>query len=437
MRYAQLLLVLLLACPGAFGQTLQDLIAEDQLRLRSWLEPTADIVVGQEVRLVIEISTRRWFAGGTAIHPAEVRNLLILRRNQFATNLSRREEGTTWVVQQWQLELYPQTEGEFRVPGIGLELAVNTAESGIVRGRLETQPLTFTAIVPQLLRAADSWLATPSLEVSQSFDRELSGLQPGDALERTITLRATHVTSMMLPEPAIEELHGLAAYADNPKLQDRSNRGEATAERIERITYVVEESGQFRLPEQIFHYWDTSLQQAATANLAAVEIDAGQGAADGTVGTTPIEIRIELKWLLAPLVLIPAILLYRRRGRPEKTPARLLKQANRALRRGQAERAASLLYDWLNIKQPGTAWLSLRQSALAGSDPDLAEEIEGLLATVYGSTGGDRPLGKTGLGGLSPPAESRGIWRRLWGRQVQLELNPGSSAVERRESGSR
>ena len=103
MRRCLLPLLLLLCSSAVIGQTLQGLMDDDQLRLRSWLQPKEGIVVGQELQLIIEISTRRWFAGGTAIHPPEVNNLVILRRNQFATNLSRREEGATWVVQQWQL----------------------------------------------------------------------------------------------------------------------------------------------------------------------------------------------------------------------------------------------------------------------------------------------------------------------------------------------
>ena len=231
MRQRYLVLVLLCWCSAIHASSLQELMAGDQLRLRSWLAPATNIVVGQEVQLVIEISTRRWFAGGTQINYPEVKNLVILRRNQFATNLSRREEGSTWVVQQWHLELYPQVEGEYSLPALVLELAVNDASAGIVRGTLTTTALAFAATVPELLKSVDAWLATPRLDVSQEFDRELEALRPGDAFEQVITLRATNVTAMMLPTPRIPQLPGLSAYADNPQLQDRSNRGEATAAR--------------------------------------------------------------------------------------------------------------------------------------------------------------------------------------------------------------
>ena len=109
------LLSLLVALP-ATASSLQSLMSEDRLRLKAWLTPETDIVVGQEVRLTLELATPRWFAGGTRFALPEIRNVIVLRRNQFATNFSRREGGATWVVQQWQLELYPQAVGQFRVP---------------------------------------------------------------------------------------------------------------------------------------------------------------------------------------------------------------------------------------------------------------------------------------------------------------------------------
>ena len=219
------LLLLYLCCCNSVGATsLQDLLDNDQLRLRNWLEPAGNIVVGQEVTLVIEISTRRWFAGGTRIHHPEVHNLVILQRDQFATNLSRQENGQTWVIQQWNLELYPQQEGVYQVPSLQLGLAVNHASAGIIRGSLETVPLEFSASVPTLLREADSWLATPLFEVNQSFDRELRQLQPGDAFTRTISLRATHVSAMMLPVPALQQLSGLSAYATKRRSRPAKRR---------------------------------------------------------------------------------------------------------------------------------------------------------------------------------------------------------------------
>jgi hypothetical protein len=361
-------LLLLLALP-ATATTLEELAAADKLRIDSWLEPIENIATGQEVRLVIEVSTPRWFAGGTRITAPEVNGVVVLRRNEFALNLSRREEGVTWVVQRWELELYPQREGDFTLPPLQLELAVNDADAGIVRGELLTRPLAFSASTPAAMAGLERWLATPSLAVSQRLDHDLTGLVPGDAFTRTVEIRATHVTSMMLPEPDLDAPPGLAAYPDIPELEDRSNRGEATAIRRQSITYVVQETGQHLLPALTIDWWNTETGSREFTELSAIEVDAGTAAASLTELSVP---RWTWPVLVAAVVAGLLALLLRRGLRREKDP---LKEAGRALGRGDADAAARALYRWLNRDNSRPDWLSLRRTAAAVGEASAANDL--------------------------------------------------------------
>ncbi len=371
----RLLLLLVLFAPSCLATGLDTLLAEDRLRIRSWLQPAEGIVQGQEVRLLIEVSTPRWFAGGTGIKAPDVPGLLIMRRNEFAVNLSRREAGVTWVVQRWQLELYPQREGNFSVPPVALTLAVNDADLGIVRGTVETGPLTFAASVPAVLADTPRWLATPSFNVRQSFSRPLTGLLPGDAFERSFDLEATRLTALMLPEPRLTELDGLAAYPDLPELEDRSNRGEATALRRQTVTYVVEKPGQYQLPAQVITWWNTETQSLETASLPAVTIDAGAALSAEAAPSLPVEWMQVLAAVIA--VALMALLLLRLQPFAD-TP---LRTARRALRRGDPGMAVQALYRWLNLRQGEPRWLSLRESAAEAEQEAAAGQ---LLAAAYG-----------------------------------------------------
>lgn len=424
-----LLLAVSHAVPAA---SLQTLLEQDHLRLQTWLEPADSVVVGQEVRLVVEVATRRWFAGGTQIRHPEVANLVILQRDNFATNLSRQESGQTWVVQQWRLELYPQAAGMFRIPSLQLELAVNDASAGIVRGQLMSEALQFSAAVPGLMSTTSHWLAAPQFSVEQNFDRELAGLQPGDALTRTITLEAIELNSMMLP--AFEEAPqpGLASYPSNPRLQDRSNRGAAAARRIEEISYVIEKAGQYQLPEKNYYWWNTATQSAEIATLAAITIDAGVApSTKAETRVTPTLSAFPFQWLLlAPLagLLIAWYRIYRRRVAND-----LLGAAQRALRQGHESRGLSLAYTWLNREQPGPDWLSLRHTIESLDDGNSGQAIESLMRSVYAKA----PIGKNTRN--EKPAtlkltaahsqRSASGWRRLW-QPIDLSINPGDNAGE-------
>ena len=373
MRFLSLLL--LLALPASAG-TLDSLLAEDRLRVASWLEPAEEIVVGQEVRLVIEVSTPRWFAGGTRIGAPEIDGLVVLRRNEFALNLSRREAGDTWVVQRWELELYPQRSGEFALPPIQLELAVNDAEAGILRGQVQTEPLAFRVQLPAAMAGSGSWLATPSLSIRQRVDRDPANLVPGDAFTRVLEIEATYVTAMMLPEPDLSAPEGIAAYPAIPELENRSNRGEATAIRRQAVTYVVERAGQYRLPALSLTWWNTETRQRETTVLPELEIDAG--AATPLASGTGLPAWFWPALVSASLLCIAALLARRRQRRADP-----LKEARRALGRGDAPAATRALYGWLNQKPGSSDWLSLRQTAAAVGEAKAADK---LLAASYGES---------------------------------------------------
>jgi hypothetical protein len=432
-----LLLLLLAPCVGA--TTLQQLMDEDQLRLNSWLTPASDIVPGQEVQLTIEISTRRWFAGGTRIKLPEVPQLVVLQRDQFANNLSRREEGGTWVIQRWHLELYPQRAGEFEVPPINLELAVNDARAGIVQGKLVSKALAFSAVLPAALQGIGSWVAAPQFSLQQKLDPAPEQLQPGDAFTREVIFKASNLTAMMLPSLAGSSPQGLSAYKEISELVDRSNRGEAIAERTERIVYVVESAGQYQLPDQTFYWWDTANNQMEITILPAVTVDAGGGVlAPPPISGSPVtpEKRAHLDPLwLAPMLLLPLIyMLYRlRRSRAGQFDERLLlKQVEACLRSGERERAIEFLYQWLNQSRPLPDWYRLRRAVSDHADSATAGKVSALMDSVYGGAA-DANVGALKARQLSAKRSLPRFFRRCLPRPVKLELNPGPDA---RGSGS-
>jgi hypothetical protein len=420
---------------NAADTTLDTLIESGQLRLDSWLEPAGDVVVGQEVQLTIEVSTQRWFAGGTTIRHPDVENLVVLRRDDFANNLSRREGAITWVIQRWNLELYPQVAGRFQLPPLELELAVNDASAGVVSGSLKTAPIAFDARIPAVLEKVENWVATPTFILEHSLDRKTAGLVPGDAFNRRISLRATQLTAMMLPPVQATEFPGLPAYEDPPELRDTSNRGEASAERVQNITYVVEQAGQYTLPEQVFYWWDTANNELNSAILPELAIDAGVAAGSDTAEVSDVQ-RTQLLqglprpfWLAIGLALTALLAIYWWRRRSQGvSESRLLRRARRALRRGDGNTAVRLLYRWLNVFRPPPDWYQLRISLNPAGEPEPAGQVDDLLERSYG---GRDKSGSPELPVVKPARASWLVrcWRKYGPGPLQLKLNPDDTAA--------
>lgn len=276
-----LLLGLLAAALPARSTTVAELQSADRLQSRAWLEPAVGIVPGQQIKLYLEIATDRWFSGGTRIEIPEVRGLVVLQTDNFASNSSEQRQGQSWVVQRWALEVYAQGEGNFTLPRIAARIKVSGDDGETVEGEISGPSLKFSAARPQSLARVEHWVAAPSYTVHQSFDRNLDDLAVGDAIEREVVFEAEEVMAMMMPTFSEDPIVGLTAYPESPQLENRSNRGATVAIRKERITYIVEQEGQFQLPAQDYFWWDTRSGELQVLSLPTVAITAGAGAIAG------------------------------------------------------------------------------------------------------------------------------------------------------------
>lgn len=433
----RLLLTLLLVTwhGSACGKSLQDLLQSGELEINSWIEPASGIVVGQELQLTVEIATQRWFAGGTRLKLPEAPGLVVLRRDQFANNLNRTSGGISWVVQRLTIQLYAQREGDFTVPGIALELAVNDASAGIVRGKTTTNSLSFQAAIPPGLGADDRWVAAPQFSLKLSADRELRELSPGDAFTVDILMQASDIEAMMLPELSLPEFEGLAAYPEPPQLQNTSNRGTANAKRRQRITYVVEQPGQYHIDPQQVYWWDTVHAELRTLTTQALSVDAGSAAAPAAAA--PAELadkasgwRPEWRTVLALLAATGlGLVAWRAAARDQQSNAANWRQAQRALRRGDAAAAAHGFYQWLNGSRPQPNWYSLRRSIRCPASEGAPSAVQRLLSAAFS----DKPEALPSS--LQADTGRIGKWWQRWlPGAIRLQLNPDNNAAAQKAS---
>ena len=290
---------------GVSAATPQDMVDRGELTVSTALSPDTGIVPGQHLRLLIEVATTRWFTGGTRINIPEVPGLVILQTEQFASNASEQRGGETWVIQRWSLDVYPQREGEFSIPPVSLAVSVNAGGSDSASGEITAPGIRFDAALPPALEGIEHWVAAPDFSVRQSFDRDLTDLAVGDAVERTVRFEARDVMAMMLPELPEQATEGVAAYPLPPSLENRSNRGVATAQRIERVSYVMQAEGDFRLPELEFAWWNTTRNELEFVTVPAMEFTVAAGAA--TRHPMNRETLVSMAWGLLALALTAAL----------------------------------------------------------------------------------------------------------------------------------
>ncbi len=257
-------------------------------QINATVQSEQQVVPRQHVKLEIETATSGWFAQGTRIALPEVAGLVILQNEPFAANASERRNGVTWVTQRWTLDIYPLRAGSFSIGPIALTVGVQTGDGDALNGTVYTQPVSLSVALPGALEDLEEWVASPEFTVTQTFDRApdaLGSLSVGDAVEQVIEFSAEAIPAMMLPIYPQASFDGLATYPQPPSLTSQSNRGRTRATRTARIVYVVEQPGEYRLPDRDFYWWNSTTGALEIVSVPGVTLATGAGSARASDST--------------------------------------------------------------------------------------------------------------------------------------------------------
>lgn len=291
----------------------------------------AKVSVNEQVILNIEVATPRWLTGGTRIGSIEIPNVIAKQRNQLATNYTERVGGTTWSRQRWEVTLYPMTSGEFVIPTVPVRIQVSAPDGSNVGGTLYTQPIKFEASLPSGLLSDESpWFSATDVDVEQQWQRSSEDLKVGDAVTRTVTIKAKDSLSVLLPNVLTNEsTQQYQAYPQPNRLDDTQERGDYRSSRIEETVYVIQQGGEFTLPEFTFQWWDSKNQRLESVVIKGEVFEAKHTFQSFIKAYMSVFISVGLAVVLCGMLFVAAKRYYKNRPTPSwLVLRRLLKQNN-------------------------------------------------------------------------------------------------------------
>lgn len=351
-----------------------------QIEVNSWIDPRENIVAGQRIDLNIEIATTQQLQKGVRIGLLELENAIVLQRQKFATNSTRQKDGRTWMVQQWTVQIFPLVSGPGHIPSLPIRVSLSKISPEEEKPEVHlimTDPINFIVSRPEALNGVESWVASDTFDVTDRFDLPLDTLRVGDALTRTIRLKANSIPAMMLPETQTSDLEGLTVHRDLPRLTDQSNRGQLVGERIETLIYVPEKSGVRILPEHRFAWWDTQSEQLRWTILPERHLTVvGTGVGHSSSFFWKTGLALGLSIILAGI----SVTLLQRRA----SQWRLRLKIRWALFTKDQPRALDLLYQWLSQVAPDQGYHSIRHFLEEIKRPDLTREFNNAMTDPYG-----------------------------------------------------
>ncbi|QDT68815.1 hypothetical protein MalM25_17400 [Planctomycetes bacterium MalM25] len=232
-----------------------------------------DAWVGERAPFYVTLHSRGPFSGVATFELPELPRTVIVKLSSPLIG-SESIEGETWLSQRHEFAVYTWRQGEVTIPPFTVRFRSKpsyTADDESTEA--STSELRFESRLPPDVAPGDEVLPTTELTFAQAWSPErVESVQPGDVIERTLTRRAEGATAMMLPplEPLAQD--GIKVYEGTPKIQDRTERGASTAERLEVFKYQFVRPGTYELPPLTVRWWDTTQEKLRQSSVPGMPV---------------------------------------------------------------------------------------------------------------------------------------------------------------------
>jgi hypothetical protein len=333
-------------------------LAQDGIVVRTSVTPER-AWVGQRVILRIDVLAEDGWAQIPALGDLGINGAYVVRNETQGTRLS---EGAS-TGQRYQLSVYPQVAGRLEIPALPVTVTVKRwgVGGGDEEHELLTPPTTLQTRIPPGAESVRGLVTSSSLVADQSWSAQPDTVQLGDAVTRTVTLRAENVSGMAFPPLRHGAIEGAGIYPGEPRVEDSFNRGSLSGERVETVTYVVEKPGAIRLPGIRVNWWNPESETLRIISLDGLDFVAiGTPDSVAAVVELPLdEARPRWPWFAGGAFVLVA-LAWRLRGpleawraRRRQSEGRYFADAMRAVRSGDAGQGLNGLMRWLDRIEDG------------------------------------------------------------------------------------
>jgi hypothetical protein len=403
------LLIIALLAFAVTGRSMAQPAAVPEPILNVTIDPPR-VVVGQPATLRIDVLAPNYMTSPPELPGFQVRNAVT--RQLQNTNLSEQRNGVTYAGVRFEFALYPQEPGAYAVADQTLKLKYAAEPPAVREVTLALPRVSFEAYIPDAAAGLDPFLAAIRLTIDQSIQRSSERLKVGDSVTRSITVRAEETPSMLLPPVALPAVDGLAVYAAQPGLQDKTEgRTDAlTATRTDSATYILQRQGDYVLPPVDVRWWNAGKGRIETAHLDAVtlqvaanpDMDAARAGApaDRSRWATVAGFVLDhlnaliaaiaglaaLAWIAPRLARAIAARHRRRRAAYLQSEQFAFDMLRRVARRGDARASYFALLDWLRRFGPAR---TVNELTTAAHDPGLEREVTALETQLFANKQGE------------------------------------------------
>ncbi len=261
MRSLRFYIFLVFACIAQLALLAQPVFAD--VIVRSDIQPETPLV-GQQVILKVDVLSEKGWAKVSRFGDFEIPGTYVKLIDSQGVRLNETLDGKEVTGQQYELFIYPQTDGEINIPVIPLEVTIQTygSDAGTSVTNTKIPSKSFTPRYPENMNSPEGFVSTSQLKVSQSWSPDFSDndntekYQVGDAIKRSIFMEAADIPGMAFSPLKFTSPDGVRIYQDQSEVDDIVVRGSLTGKRAEHVTYVFQAKGRVVIPDIEVQWWN-------------------------------------------------------------------------------------------------------------------------------------------------------------------------------------
>ncbi|NRB41488.1 MAG: BatD family protein [Pseudomonadales bacterium] len=186
------------------------------------------------------------------------------------TNYERQINGRLYNTAELSYAVLAQKSGTLTIPSINIQAVVSRGGFRTQRLRLRSDEKIIT--VKANPTNSSHWLPAKHLRISETWSDDITQIQQGDSITRTITTTAAGLSAEQLPPIKIKASRHFKAYPDQAKMEDKHNAQGIVGVRTDSIAIVASKVGEIELPAIEIEWWDVNQQKISKAILPAITL---------------------------------------------------------------------------------------------------------------------------------------------------------------------
>jgi len=363
------------------------------------IEQGQEVWAGQQVTLNLDLKTTGFSFSNSHFNLPEVNGAFLMQTDTTTIKLTEKIDNRDWQIVRYPLALYPQKAGQIEIPSIDIRFTTSAGFGKTEKNfEFQTRALDLVVKLPPGVNPGDMVITTSSFELDYNWQPAEGAEKTGDAITLTVKRRAGDISAMLLPPLPVYRTDGLASYPQAPEVEDKTDRGDLSGERVDSITWVVENPGQYGIPGIRFQWWDPVSSELKEQIIPGLNLNIPPTGASKPASSTAEtrQAKSYKLWLLMVLAGLLAIGLWFgfKRTRPDQhqnTEKTAFATLAKACKSNQAGQTLSAIYTWLGVYSIETGQgphpLTLGDFARIADDKQLATELERLQAAIIATTG--------------------------------------------------